>query len=365
MSKKKARLGALPEDFEKLGQKRGVIEPWEDGHRTSGKFGEYEWWYFDSKLDDGSSLVIVFFTQPVTASTGRYAPSMIFSLTKDGKLISDSKKFDPKDCSFSREKCSVKLGNSYFSGDLDQYEIHYESDRIVADVTLSGNIRSWRPETGRITFGEKDYFAWLPSVPEGSVNATVSVDGGEKMTFTGSGYHDHNWGNKAMFWLMHHWYWGRAKVGEYQAITSYITARKKYGYEHFTVFMLAKNGEIIGDRGELVKYAQSEPEFDTNTNKTYYKRLEYDYNDGKQHYKVIYRADDIIEYFNAEEGKNNDQVQAPPLLMKLVKIMKLAPSYIRMVGNITIERIEGDSVVETVTSRGIWEQMYFGLDEDV
>lgn len=364
MGKRIARLCTRAEDYKKLGQKKGEVELWEDGHRTNGHFGEYEWWYFDSKLDDGSTLVIVFFTQPVTAAIGRYSPSMILSLTKDGKLISDSKGFDPSICSFSREKCDVRLGESYFCGDLHEYKIHYETERIVADVTLTGSIESWRPETGRINFGEKDYFAWLPSVPEGRVEATVTVDGKE-MTFTGSGYHDHNWGNKGMFWLMHHWYWGRAQVGEYKAITSYITARAQYGYEHFPIFMLSKNGRIIGDRGEFVKYTQSEPAFDENTKKTYYKKLEYDYDDGEHHYLITYRADEIIEYFNAEEGKDDAQVQAPAILLKLVKLAKIAPSYIRMVGTVTVEEFEGDMIVDTAVSRGIWEQMHFGLDEDV
>jgi predicted secreted hydrolase len=30
-------------------------EKWEDGIRTSGEKGTYEWWYFDAHLDDGDS----------------------------------------------------------------------------------------------------------------------------------------------------------------------------------------------------------------------------------------------------------------------------------------------------------------------
>ena len=34
------------------------IQKFEDGLRTEPKSGSYEWWYFDSKYPDGSSLVI-------------------------------------------------------------------------------------------------------------------------------------------------------------------------------------------------------------------------------------------------------------------------------------------------------------------
>lgn len=47
MGKQKvARLASLPMDYQKLCLKKEVAL-WEDGHRTNGKFGEYEWWYFD------------------------------------------------------------------------------------------------------------------------------------------------------------------------------------------------------------------------------------------------------------------------------------------------------------------------------
>ena len=36
------------------------IQLFEDGLRTEAKRGSYEWWCFDSKFPDGSSLVIIF-----------------------------------------------------------------------------------------------------------------------------------------------------------------------------------------------------------------------------------------------------------------------------------------------------------------
>ena len=38
------------------------VQKFEDALRTEEKSGSYEWWYFDSKYPDGSSLVIVFYT---------------------------------------------------------------------------------------------------------------------------------------------------------------------------------------------------------------------------------------------------------------------------------------------------------------
>lgn len=360
-----ARLADREEDFRYLGRRTDGVMPWEDGLHTHGRLGEYEWWYFDGKMSDGSSLVIIFYSQPVTAGTLGFASSMSLSFTRpDGTHFQDSQGFFQEESSFARYTCHVKMGKSFCEGDLTNYRIHYESDRATADVTLKGNIPSWRPATGHIIFGKKDYFAWLPSVPEGTMEATVTING-ETVTLSGTGYHDHNWGNKGMFWLMHHWYWGRAKIGPYQAITSYITAGEKYGYEHFPIFLLAKDGEILGQDGKFVHYRQEEPEFDPVTKKHFYKTLVYDYNDGKQHYRITYRQQDIIEYFTVGDSKESVQAKSSAALRGLVKLAKLDPSYIRVTGTVTLERFEGDAAVETMDAPAIWELMYFGRDADV
>src|SRR6202795_5298933 len=69
-----ARFADKPEDFAKLGIEPGHIEAFEDGMRTRGGPGGYEWWYFDSHLHDGSSLVIVFYTKPQLNPDGELAP---------------------------------------------------------------------------------------------------------------------------------------------------------------------------------------------------------------------------------------------------------------------------------------------------
>ncbi|MBQ8402958.1 MAG: hypothetical protein IJX55_00855 [Clostridia bacterium] len=364
MSKKIARLGMSEADYSRLGLKKDIIQKWEDGLRTSGKLGEYEWWYFDAKLEGGYSLVIIFYSQPVTAATLGYAPCVSFSLTGGGYEMMEEVSASVKESFFCRKCCNVKIGKNTFKGNLKDYTIHFENDRVNCDVSLTGLAESYRHHTGEIFFGEKKYFAWLPSVPEGKVTANITVDG-KTLNLTGSGYHDHNWGNIGMFWLMHHWYWGRAKVGEYQVISSYITAKEEYGYEHFPIFVIYKNGKKLGCDINAIKYEQRDAEFDPMTKKHYHKTLVYDYNDGAQHFRITYSAEDIIETFVVEQGYGSARAKASKALIWFVKKMKLSPSYIRMVGTITLERFDGGEVAEKISENGIWEQMYFGLDADV
>src|ERR1700681_1783317 len=80
-----ARFADEPEDFAKLGIEPGHIEPFEDGMRTRGGPGSYEWWYFDSHLDDGSSLVIVFYPKPQLNPNGALAPFASLEVDRPGK----------------------------------------------------------------------------------------------------------------------------------------------------------------------------------------------------------------------------------------------------------------------------------------
>jgi hypothetical protein len=61
-----ARLGRTPDDYARIGIAPRAIKPWEDGMRTHGSPGTYEWWYFDPHLDDGAKLVVVFLTKKFT-----------------------------------------------------------------------------------------------------------------------------------------------------------------------------------------------------------------------------------------------------------------------------------------------------------
>ncbi len=364
MKKKIARLGDTPADYEQLGLLPHVIQQKEDALHTSGKLGEYEWWYFDAKLEGGYSLVIIFYSQPVTAATAGYAPCVSFSLTGPNCEVFEEVSAPLKNTRFSRKRCYVKIGRSTMIGNLKDYAIHFENDNVRCDVSLEGLAKSYRHKTGQIFFGDKHYFAWLPAVPEGQVTADITVNG-KKLALTGSGYHDHNWGNIGMFWLMHHWYWGRAKIGDYQVISSYITAKEEYGYEHFPIFVIYKNGERLGCSIDAITYEQRDATFDPITKKHYHKTLVYDYNDGKHHFRVTYQAEDIIETFVVDQGYGSARAKASKAMIWFVKKMKLAPSYLRMTGTVTLERFEADIPVETVSEKGIWEQMYFGLDKDV
>ena len=327
----------------------------EDGLRTIKKSGNYEWWYFDSKYSDGSSLVIIFYTKPVTSFKSKFEPFVSLNyINPNGKEIRVEVK--SKEYYFSKERCDIKIGDCYVKGDLNKYEVYFKNEEVECKLYLNASVPAWRPDSGHICFDEKDYFCWLPSVPEGIVEGKLQLKDGV-INLLGTGYHDHNWGNKLMILLMNDWYWGRAKINDYVVVSSYIYAKKKDKYKPIPIFMLAKNGEILTkDAAKYLTYEEKDHERDSYTKRFVAKTLVYDYDDGNIHYRITYKKGDE----NIERQVMRDIVGLP--LACMFYILGFRGSYHRMGGKVILEKIENDIIVERLESKAMWEQMCFKPD---
>ena len=333
------------------------IQKFEDGLRTEARSGSYEWWYFDSKYADGSSLVIVFFTKPVTSFAKDFRPYVSLNyINPNGNDIRVEASSD--DYFFSGEACDVKIGDCYVKGNLSHYDIYFKNDAVECTLSLDASVPSWRPDSGHIYFGKKDFFAWLPSVPEGQMRGTLKT-GTETIELCGTGYHDHNWGNKLMLLLMNDWYWGRAKIGDYVVVSSYIYANKKDGYKATPVFMLAKDGQILtGDASKYLTYEETDFIKDSYTKRHVARTLIYDYNDRENgiHYRITYKKGDE----EVERQVMTDIVGRPAAA--LFYLLGFRGSYHRMGGTAILEKFVRDEIVERIEAPAMWEQMCFKPD---
>jgi len=353
----RARVADRDEDYARLGLTRGRIEPWEDGMRTSGGRGSYEWWYFDAHLDDGSSLVITFCTKWVFRPAGPLAPLVTVDLNTPGQpakhLVIRGR---PEEFDASRDKCDVRIKDSYFRGDLHAYQIRVVDGELAIEVELVGQVPAWRHGAGHTCVGVHDEhrFGWLPSVPQGKVLATMTEDGSSPRHLAGVGYHDHNWGDVAMSKLINHWYWGRAQAGPYSIIASYLYAEKAYGGVELPVFMLAKDGKVVADDSSKVKLRLEEEIVDRNTGKPVANRVVFDYEEGdRNRYRVTFHRNETILTFKFAD-------RAKGFKRALARLLNVDGAYLRFSGAVSVERSVGGAVVEQAADPGIWELMYFG-----
>lgn len=279
-------------DFQQLGIKPNIVEIKEDGGHIKNIKNEYEWWYFDTKLKNGGTLVIVFHSRSFVSKK----PIIQFSYTPPkGKTFEKVLRFSTNDCHVDLAVCNVVIKKNYFSGNLNNYTIHIDQDGIEAHIQLHSLTTPWRPQTGYLYFGQTNYFAWVPVVPFGEVKGYFKIN---KRSYDaeGLGYHDHNWGNESFMKLFDHWYWGRAHIENYDVISSHLVSDQKFGKEGIDYFMIQKDGKIITkDNPKLTNFVIKQEGFDSNTKKKYAKQLIYTYACDNTKIEVEYLVDKIID----------------------------------------------------------------------
>jgi hypothetical protein len=234
-------VAAAPTDYAALGigQKIAI---WEDGRRTPKSGDTFEWWYFDGLLDDGTVVVVWFGDNWFFGSHDR---AVTIELTPPGKPTRRVMRTFEEPGSFSSDVADIKIGPHQFKGDLDTYSIHVdpaETGGVGCDLTLRRRVASYRPATGYIEAG-KQFFAWLVPVPEGAVTGTLTADG-ETREVTGSGYHDHNWGNVSPAKLFDSWWWGRGRSGEHTIIASEIHGKSAVGGTSIPLFFIGDEHQV-------------------------------------------------------------------------------------------------------------------------
>ncbi len=352
-----ARLAANPEDYARLAITEHAPAAFEDGMRTDGRPGTYEWWYFDAHLDDGSNLVVVFYTKASGDPGDPLTPKISINLNlADGRsfekiLIARADEFQA-----DTDACDVRIAGNRFTGDLQSYRIQATIEDISVDVALTGQVPAWRPKSGHWYFGEEDsrsVFAWFLSVPQGHVKACYVIDGTTHET-TGIGYHDHNWGDTPMSALLHDWYWVRGKAGAYSVVASYITAEARYGYQPLPILLIAKDGVIVSDQDERkIRFSTQDIHTDTETGKPVANITRYEYAAGDDRYVVTFKREKTI--------LRNKQIEILPREKQAAAAAAgFDGVYLRFTGDLTLQHYRQGVTVAQVTEPALCELMYFG-----
>ena len=358
---KKAILAKSNNSYKQFGiSKEPAI--WEDGMRTSGGRGSYEWWYFDAQYSDGTKVVVIFFAKNGFDVRGLSNPtaSLDITLPNGKKILKNISEGKGQTIRASRDKCDVNIGQSsikYFQGN---YLIHFIDGDVEYNCVMKPKLPMWRPGTGHWCFGKNHeyYFAWIVPQPSADISATLKVCT-ETFELNGNGYHDHNWGNVHMRKLMNHWYWCRASIGPYTIIACDIITQKKYGYTRLPVMMLAKDGIIFDDNEEKTAIKRLSTQYHPITKKFIDNNLTFIHQvDNEVKYKIEFKRDHDILAFNMLERKGISKTKN-----YIAKAMGINPTYIRCIGQVKLT-VEENGNKEVFEKEGLWEQMFFGSNKD-
>ena len=233
-------------EFTQPNQLGEAVQLWEDGARTDDANNQFEWWYFDAELDDGSMVVAYFYK--VHFLKDQFFIGFNYTSPEKEDFFK-LKYFKKNEVSFQSDSCAVLMNKNSFSGNLNDYNIVLNSDDFDGfgfNLNLKSLVSPYRPQDGIIKAGS-DYFAWLAAVPNGNVDGTITVRGEEKK-IKGSGYHDHNWGNTPLQKLFKSWTWFRGKAGPYTVILAELNAVESRGGFDIPILFVADENEVLVDK---------------------------------------------------------------------------------------------------------------------
>lgn len=352
---KKIEVGPITDPAKLVGRKAvgAVVDEWEDGMRTEGTPGNYEWWYSDAHFDDGTTFAVVFFAKPLAPLEKPLTPQIeVNYAAPDGTTFMKVYEFEPEEFSASKETCDVRIGKNYFRGNLKEYEIHVETDDVRFDIKIKGETEPFHhPGDGTNHYGDTGkYLGWLVAVPQGKIEATVAIEG-KTRKLEGSAYHDHNWGNEALQNLVNHWYWSRTEIGPYTLINSALACPKEYDLVDWGSVIMAKNGKIIHDKPEYQTFFRSTPHVQPVTGKLVSDTIRFCYDEHGSGYELtLTKERNIVNRFMIEDEEER----------RLSREQGFDIGYHRMVGHAELKIIENGCVKETLTNdAAVWEMMSF------
>lgn len=346
--------------YEKFKIQKDKPAVWEDGMRTHGGKGTYEWWYVDAEFENGMTIVVVFYSKNHFDVKGPPCPTVTINITfADGRVVRhEIKEGYHKSLKASKSLCDVSIGGANLKYDNGDYKLTFKEADVTYEVVMRSTLPMWRPDTGHWYFGDeqKNYFAWFVAQPSSVVHGSLKV-GEETFELEGKGYHDHNWGNVGMHKVMNHWYWGRASLGEYTLIACDIVSEKAYGYRRLPVIMIAENGRIIADDQSRTRIAREGTHEHPVTGKFMDDHLTFTQpsEDGGT-YKIEYiREKDILSVSLLTTVSTTKRI--------IAKLLGGNPTYTRIVGKVRLTVTESDGKSITHEDEGLWEQMFFGKNK--
>lgn len=333
----------------------------EDGMRSDGLKGTYEWWYFDAEYENGIKVVLGFYTKEGVEAAAPPNPTTLLTINMpDGRMIyKRTSEGEGNVIRASKDICDVQIRNNTCRFENGVYKVHFDDDGIIYDLAMTPKVPMWRPGTGHWYFGpeQEKYFAWFVAQPSAAIEAELTLEG-KTMKMKGTGYHDHNWGNAPMNEVFNHWYWCRACIDDYTIISCDLVSHEQYGYIRLPVCLFADGSQIVDDREDLVSVERGDTVYHPISGKFMDNILSFTRKiDSNTGYKISYHRTGDLDY------KSLLPPQMPKEQADTLISQGINPTYIRCTGTVSLDFTQSGKS-RHLESEAIWEQMFFGGNKD-
>ncbi|KAF5385702.1 hypothetical protein D9757_003548 [Collybiopsis confluens] len=219
----------------------------------------YDYWYFDAvSLDHEYSVVAVFYAAPKTSfpflpKNQQILAAQISVQTPGAVTINTTyataATLTVDDINNDIEGTWEGIGAA-FTGtrNMTLYNVTFESEEQLG-VSGFASFKSIAPPHYVCSPAEEGanmellpHVGWANAIPDAHAIVELEING-TRVSFSGVGYHDKNWGDAPFQDAVTSWYWGHARVGPYSVV--WFDAIASNGTEYASGYV-ARDGQILG-----------------------------------------------------------------------------------------------------------------------
>ncbi|MBN1376099.1 MAG: hypothetical protein JXA01_08095 [Dehalococcoidia bacterium] len=210
---------------------------------------DYEWWYMDASFDNGYSFVtswqIIHAKVNDKLSDIRVIQFAIYD--PQGNKTTRLPFFNEDNSSSSKTSCDVVMGSNHIKGTYPKYEVEFLEKDAGCKLTFENLTQGFRNVPDGVTYFSREperYMGWAIAQPKAKVTGVLILDGKE-IPVSGTGYHDHNWGNTMLNDIYNFWHWGRIMTGDYTIVYSVGESSEMTGSKPVSVLVTFKGHDLI------------------------------------------------------------------------------------------------------------------------
>lgn len=223
----------------------------------------YEWWYFDGLSTDGEYGFVIIFYHDNPFSTSKIKkleegsqnkdphPAISVSIYRNNKTIYYSfLEFSEREFNWNGNDLKLTIQNNAFHYDLKKssfsFEINLDQD-LASGHSINGVIKSsgGLSPSSLINSESPVQHTWNLLLPVFDFQAELEInglDGEERVTTEGRGYHDHNIGHEPMKESFKEWYWGRYHFNDFTLIYYLM---EKHGSQQFEAWLIDVENQSV------------------------------------------------------------------------------------------------------------------------
>ena len=201
-------------------------------------------WAFLSTHEDGSAGFCNFLIS--RAGLGKIKPGAGATFwSKNGKVTSFEQPFEAKQLMASNTGCDISLGPHAAKGGFGNINIHFQNEKISADLRFTSKSGPFAFNSGKILLGNPiDAWEWIITMPRAKVEGSFITEG-RMNSVKGYGYVDHTWSNLAFFSFSTYWVSARIHGPEYSVSFIRFKGTKKMGGQYVTALLACSDSGIV------------------------------------------------------------------------------------------------------------------------